>query len=144
MDLLRYCSASKLRNAHACHPHVYHTFSLQLQVTRVGLQHTKCGQNYNHLFHSQTTHAFIMSSVKSILAFKGLWKIRKLTRIQNAHSIYRRATQRRTLKIFVFNVRILPPNGRSKLLVRLKAPSPIKTFAGRVHLYRVTHSLAHC
>jgi hypothetical protein len=43
-----------LQKVHKRHTHLYHHLSLRLQESHVGLQHTKCGQNYNHLIHAQS------------------------------------------------------------------------------------------
>jgi len=54
MELLRHCPKNSLQKVHKRHAHIYHHLSLRLQVSHVGLQHTKCGQNYNHLIHAQS------------------------------------------------------------------------------------------
>jgi len=54
MELPRHCPENSFQKVHECHAHIYHHLSLHLQVPHVGLQHTKCGQNYNHLFHAQS------------------------------------------------------------------------------------------
>jgi hypothetical protein len=75
VERLQHCSENNLRNVHECHMHIYHHLSLHLQVHNVGLPHTKCGQNYLSCTKlCSTMHAFIISSVKSNVTFKGLWK----------------------------------------------------------------------
>jgi hypothetical protein len=75
--------------------------------------------------------AFIISCVKSILTFRFLWKIHHLfVRIPDVLSTYHHARQRLWLKIFSFD-RFFPTNGCNKLLVSLKASSPMK-MCGRV------------